>query len=232
MLRALRQQHRRLGMIDDRHQHRRRTDRPHLGDLPHHRIGVVIAALWRHARIGQAGRHVERQTLPHAREEFDPPSRPVTAFVRLASRELPQRAGFRHGEELAAGDNAEHRLAADVAFLAECDQIVEQRPRHLGPQVAAHMQIRLEPAVRRLLLETQRMAWPGRNPVVDIGAELKNSAQPSPADVFISTARNGASSTTMPTFSTGVTRKYLSPSRLSTEANNLTKAGRPIGVFW
>jgi len=35
----------------------------------------------------------------------------------------------------------------------------------------------------------------------------------------------------MPIFSTGVTRKYLSPSRQSTEANSLTSAGRPIGVF-
>ena len=42
---------------------------------------------------------------------------------------------------------------------------------------------------------------------------------------------NGASSTVMPHFSTGVTRKYLSPSRLSTEANSLTSAARPIGVL-
>ena len=120
-------------------------------------------------------------------------------------------------------------LAVDRALLAELDQIVEQRARHLGPQLAAHMQIRLEAAGRRVGIEAQRMTGPGRDPVVDIGAEGEISPFFS---ACISTARNGASSTMMPTFSTGVTRKYLSPSRLSTEANNLTKAGRPIGVFW
>jgi hypothetical protein len=31
-------------MIDDRNQHGGRADRPHFGNLLHHRIGVVIAA--------------------------------------------------------------------------------------------------------------------------------------------------------------------------------------------
>jgi hypothetical protein len=58
----------------------------------------------------------------------------------------------------------------------------------------------------------------------------KLKVRPGPSR-FISTAVNGASSTVMPIFSTGVTRKYFSPSRLSTEENSCTKAGRPIGVF-
>ena len=34
--------------------------------------------------------------------------------------------------------------AVHIAFLAEFDQIVEQRPCHLGPEVAAHVQVGLE----------------------------------------------------------------------------------------
>jgi hypothetical protein len=60
MLRALGEQHRRFGMVDDRDQHRGGTDRPHFGDLPHHRIGIVIAAHRYHVRIGETRRHVER----------------------------------------------------------------------------------------------------------------------------------------------------------------------------
>jgi hypothetical protein len=52
---------------------------------------------------------------------------------------FPQRACFRHGEELASRKNAEHRFAADVAFLTERNEIVEQRARNFSPQVAAHM---------------------------------------------------------------------------------------------
>src|SRR5262245_36819315 len=92
-----------------------------------------------------------------------------------ASGKLPQRAGFGHGEKLAARHDAEHRPAADVTLLSERDQIVEQRARDLRPQFAAHMQVRLEPAGYRLLLETQRVARPCRNPVVDIGAKLKDT---------------------------------------------------------
>ena len=59
----------------------------------------------------------------------------------------------------------------------------------------------------------------------------KRSSRPrSPVSLSISTARNGASSTRMPTFSTGVTRKCLPSSRLSIVENSRTKAGRPIGV--
>ena len=65
MLRALRQQHGRLRMIDDGDENRRRADRPHLGDFLHHRIGVMIAALRRHIRIGDAGRHLQRQPRAH-----------------------------------------------------------------------------------------------------------------------------------------------------------------------
>src|SRR5205823_1545085 len=63
----------------------------------------------------------------------------------LSSQPLqPIRA--RHPVKLAARRDAEHALAVDVALLAELDQIVEQRARHQRPQIAAHMEIRLEPA--------------------------------------------------------------------------------------
>ena len=68
-----------------------------------------------------------------------------------------------------------------------------------------------------------------RHPVVDIGAEAQEP--PAIAGLFcISTAMNGASSTRMPTFSTGVTRKCLPSSRFRMVENSRTRAGRPIGV--
>src|SRR5665213_961700 len=66
----------------------------------------------------------------------------------------------------------EHGLAIDIALFAQFDQIVKQRPRHLGPKVAADMDKGLEPAVLGILLEPHRVAGAGSNPVVDIGAKL------------------------------------------------------------
>jgi hypothetical protein len=63
----------------------------------------------------------------------------VFTFRDHALRKFPQHACFRHGEELASRKNAEHRFAADVAFLTERNEIVEQRARNFSPQVAAHM---------------------------------------------------------------------------------------------
>jgi hypothetical protein len=67
---ALRQQHHRLGALDDPDQHRRRPDRAHRGDRLQHRIEIVVAARRQAIRIGQAGRHVEAKPLPRAREEI------------------------------------------------------------------------------------------------------------------------------------------------------------------
>ena len=58
----------------------------------------------------------------------------------------------------------------------------------------------------------------------DLWAALVNSLQ------VAAIASIGASSTRMPTFSTGVTRKYRSPSRLRMPENSLTNPARPIGV--
>src|SRR5512144_2362199 len=56
-------------MLHDRDQYCGRTERPHVGDLPHYRVGIVIAAKGHHVRIGKARRHVKRQPPPHAREK-------------------------------------------------------------------------------------------------------------------------------------------------------------------
>ena len=66
------------------------------------------------------------------------------------------------------------RLAGDVALFAVLDQIVEQRPRHFRPEIAAHVQIGLEPAGAGFRLEAQRVLRARGDPVVDIGAEIEN----------------------------------------------------------
>src|SRR5690242_21672369 len=70
MLRALREQHCRFGMIYNRDKHRSGTDRPDFGDPAHHRVGIMIAACRRHVWVGEARWYVERQSCPHAREKF------------------------------------------------------------------------------------------------------------------------------------------------------------------
>src|SRR6478752_2367905 len=96
------------------------------------------------------------------------------SFHRCALRELPQYACCRHRKEFPPGHYTEHHFAADLAFLPERHQVVEQSARNLRPEFASHMQIRLEAAVYRLLLEAQRVGWTGSNPIVDVGAELKD----------------------------------------------------------
>ena len=66
--------------------------------------------------------------------------------------------------------------AAEVALLAEFDEIVEQRARHLRPEVAPHVEIGLEPAGLSLALEPQRVIAVARHPVVDVGAEMQHPA--------------------------------------------------------
>src|SRR5215475_885351 len=70
MLSALRQQHGRLGMVDNGHKHSRWTDRAHLRNLAHHRISIMIAAHRYYARIGETRRHVEGEPSARTREEF------------------------------------------------------------------------------------------------------------------------------------------------------------------
>jgi len=60
-----------------------------------------------------------------------------------------------------------------IALLAPLDQIVEQRARHLRPEVAADVQIRLEPAGSGFRREAQHVTRPTRNPVIHIGAEVQ-----------------------------------------------------------
>ncbi len=63
------------------------------------------------------------------------------------------------------------RIAADLALLPERDQVVEQRPRYLRPQSPPHMQVRLQPAAARLLLEPQGCLGAAAHDVVYVGAE-------------------------------------------------------------
>ena len=64
--------------------------------------------------------------------------------------------------------------------LAELDEIVEQRARHLSPEIAADVEVRLKAASFRLGLEAQRVLAPARHPVIDIGAEMQQLALLSP----------------------------------------------------
>src|SRR6187401_1577771 len=76
--------------------------------------------------------------------------RPKVPSADAASGELPHRACFRHGEELPLRSNTEHRLAIDITFFAERNKVIEQRARDFRPQVAPHMQVRLQSARFRL----------------------------------------------------------------------------------
>jgi len=89
-----------------------------------------------------------------------------------------ERGGRRHRIELSPRGDAEHALAIDIALLAEFDQIVEQRARHQRPQVAAHMQIGLEPTGLVLRLEAQCVILPAGHPVVHIGAKRERARSP------------------------------------------------------
>src|SRR5579884_1323702 len=62
VLRALRQQHGRLRMIDNADQHRSWPDRPHRGDLLHYRIGIMIPAAGNDVWIGETGRNLEGES--------------------------------------------------------------------------------------------------------------------------------------------------------------------------
>ena len=121
--------------------------------------------------IGQAGRHIEREAAARAREKFRRRERrhylhqanSLTALASAIAKNSPPEATPNIG------------LAVDHALLAELDQIVEQRARHLGPQLAADMQIGLEAAARRRR-KAQGVAGTGLDPVVDIGAEGEHLA--------------------------------------------------------
>src|SRR6185312_8973082 len=105
-----------------------------------------------------------------------PPSASAPASASpAASGELPQRVGLGHRKKRAGRGDAEHALAANVALLAERDEVVEQSPRHFRPKLAAHVQIRPE-AARYLWLEAQRMGEAGDDMVIDIGTEGEHLA--------------------------------------------------------
>src|SRR4029077_4162187 len=65
------EQHGRLGMIDDRHQHGGWTRRRDAGALPHLRIKVEIATRGRRHMVGQRCRHIEIKAGARALEEVD-----------------------------------------------------------------------------------------------------------------------------------------------------------------
>ncbi len=70
MLRSLGQKYGWFGMVDDWHQHGGGADRPHFGDLAHHRVSIVIAPRRCHARICKASRYIKCQTLTDTYKEF------------------------------------------------------------------------------------------------------------------------------------------------------------------
>ncbi len=123
--------------------------------------------------------------------------------------------------------NAEHLCAIHLTHLAQRDQIIGKGPRQPRPEVTPHMDIRLEPAIWRDR-ETQPICLAHLDEIIDIGAQRYWRSAPAPLTA-ISTAWNGASSTRMPTFSTGVTSTWRSPSRRMTEEKSFTSGMRPMG---
>src|SRR6185437_14252452 len=87
------------------------------------------------------------------------------------SSKLPEAVGFRHREEFPTRSNAEHASAADLVLLAKRNQVIEQRARHLGPEIAANMQIGLEAARLCVLVESKSVTGPGGDPFVHVGPE-------------------------------------------------------------
>src|ERR1700683_552564 len=72
-------------------------------------------------------------------------SSPAPARADAAcSRKFPHLFRRRHGKEGAHGRYAKHGLALKLAFLAQLDEIEEQRARHFCPEIATHVQIRFK----------------------------------------------------------------------------------------
>src|SRR5262249_35900689 len=101
---------------------------------------------------------------------------PPRAPAPHPSKKTPWAGPGPQGKDPPRRGDAEHALPFEVTLLAELDEIVEQRARHLGPEVASHVEIGLEPAGLRFALEAQRMIAPACHPVVDVGAEMQHLA--------------------------------------------------------
>ena len=84
-------------------------------------------------------------------------------------------------------------------------EIVEQRPRHQRLEPRPHQHIGLEPARALLVFDPHGMVGIHGHLIIDIGLEANDLVAPF-ASTSMRIATNGASSTLMPHFSTGVTR--------------------------
>ena len=144
-------------------------------------IGVEIAARAIDGRIGErrAARRASAARAPASRKSApDRPLRRAACRARarrgFAHRQFLQAVGARHGKEFSTRGDAEHASAVDLALLAQLHQIIEQRPRHLGPQIAPDMKIGLQPAGTGLRFRSAaRWLRPADDPVVDIGAKCR-----------------------------------------------------------
>ena len=110
--------------------------------------------------------------------------------------------GRDEGKEGAIGPDAE--LAR--LLLADLDQAVEALAVDQRLEAAADMDVGRGLAGRRVEDDADRVVGAGGDAVVDLGDEGQPLVAAAPSAVK-STATKGASSTVMPTFSTGVTRK-------------------------
>ena len=102
----------------------------------------------------------------------------------------------RHGKNTPADSDPEHTFPAHIALVADLDQIVKSGTRK-GPIDLPHMQIGFEPAGVRLRFETQRVFGGRRSPSHPHWCGNASEARTA-SRLVISTARNGASSTTIP----------------------------------
>ena len=227
------QHHDRLGAVDHRDQHGGRPRRHDAGPLPRTGSRSRSPRTRRRRRGRQSAAGTSRVSRRRARSKK---SRPGPAADPPA-----QASSGRCILELSAGAIAKNsppdatpNIAVPSTSRSSPSSTRSKNSARvtLRPQIAAHMQIGLQAAGLRLRLEAQRDAPARSRPSRRHWCGTAARGPPRRRLIRSSTARNGASSTVMPHFSTGVTRKYRSPSRLRTEANSLTSAGRPIGVFW
>lgn len=110
------------------------------------------------------------------------------------------------GKELAVAPDAEPFDAVDPARHRQLDQLVEHVAMHQRLEVVAHPQVGRGFLGAGVDLDAQRMPGVRLDLVLDVGGEAQYLRPASPCTCRV-TATKGASSTRIPTFSTGVTRK-------------------------
>src|SRR5947209_18194408 len=84
----------------------------------------------------------------------------------VRSRQRVQLIGAHHRKERTVGCDTEHLLPIDAAFLAEIDEIIEERTFYQCPQIRAYMNVGLQP-LGLARHETKRMVRAGFHPTIN-----------------------------------------------------------------